>query len=72
MHTVYHEAEWEEGGGGDRRGGKGDKQIIRWENTVANLSLCMDPNDPLTYGPVLELHHQIMSMLGGHGGWLER
>ena len=32
----------------------------------------MDPNDPLAYAPGLEIHHPTMSMLGGHGGQLER
>ena len=59
------------GGGGYRWGGKGDRKIISWEDTVSNLILWVEPNSPLTYGPLLELHHPVMSMLGGNGGWLE-
>ena len=60
-----------------RRGGgvwDGDEygRLIRWEYNVANLILGTYPNNPLDYSPVLELCHQIMSMLGGHGGQLER
>ena len=39
---------------------------------MANTSLGTEHNAPLTYAPGLELHHPIMSMLGGHGGQLER
>ena len=65
-------------GGGTKRGGGGDRQdgdddgINRWEDTVSNVILGTEHNDPLASAPVLELHHQIMSMLGGHRGWLER
>ena len=31
-----------------------------------------EPNDPLAYAPVLEHHHLIMSMLGGHRCRLDR
>ena len=31
----------------------------------------MEPSDPLYYAPVLEFHHPIMSMPGGHGGQLD-
>ena len=59
------------GGGGDRKDGNIDGRLIRWEYTAANVILGMEPNDPLAYAPGLEFHHQIMSMLGGNGGWLE-
>ena len=39
---------------------------------VKNLTLGMEPNDPLTYAPGLELHHPITSKLGNPGGRLER
>ena len=32
----------------------------------------MEPNSPLAYDPVLELHHLIIIKLGICGGWLER
>ena len=37
---------------------------------VTNITLGMDPNAPLAYAPGLELHHPIMSNLGGHRGQL--
>ena len=43
-----------------------------WDDTVTNLILGTEPNYPLAYDPGLELHHPIMSMIGGHGGRLER
>ena len=46
--------------------------MIRFEDTVANVILGTEPNAPLAYAPVLELHHPIMSMLGGHRGQLVR
>ena len=42
-----------------------------YEDTVANAILKMKPIVLLAYAPVLELHHQIMSMPGGNGGRLE-
>ena len=74
MQTVDREAELEEGGGGDRQEGYryGDGQIIRWQDIVANLILGTEPNDLFAYAPRLELHHPIMSMLGGHRGRVER
>ena len=59
------------GGGGDGRYGNIDRQLIRWEDNVSNLILGTDPNDPLAYDTGLELHHPIMSMLGGHVYQLE-
>ena len=59
-----------EGGGGDGQDDGGDGQLICWEDTVANIILGTDPNNPLAYAPGLELHHPIMSMIGGHGGRL--
>ena len=35
-------------------------------------TLGMDPNAPLAYAPGSELHHPTMSVLGGHGGQLDR
>ena len=43
-----------------------------WEYNVANLILGTDPNAPLIYAPVLELHNPILIILGGRGGQLER
>ena len=41
--------------------------LNRWEDNAANLILGMVPNVPLAYTPGLELHHQIISTLGGYG-----
>ena len=38
------------------------------EDTVVNITLGTEPNSPLSYAPVLELRHPIMSNLGEHGG----
>ena len=42
-----------------------------WEDTVANVILGTEPNDPLSYSLVLEIHQRIMSMLVGNGFRLE-
>ena len=55
------------GGGGDRRDGDENGQLIRWEYTVAKIILGAEPNSPLAYATGLELHHPIMSMLEGNG-----
>ena len=52
--------------GGDGRDGYGYRQLIMWEYTVSNVILGMEPNAPLVYAPVLEIHQPIMSMLGGN------
>ena len=39
-------------------------------DTVENLILGTEPNYPLSSYMGLEIHHPIMSMLGGHRGWL--
>ena len=59
-------------GGGDRQYGNGYGQLIRWEDTVANVFLGTEPNPHIAYNPGLELHHLIMSMLGGHRRQLDR
>ena len=66
-------------GGTDRRVGRygqdGDRDrggLNWWEDTIANIILGMETNAPLASAPGLELHHPITSMLGGHGGQLER
>ena len=38
---------------------------------MANVILGTEPNDPLTYAPGSELHHPIVSMLGGNRRRLE-
>ena len=60
-----------EGGGGYGRDGDG-KGINRWEDTVENIILGIEPNATLENTPGLEIHHLIMSILGGNGGRLER
>ena len=72
MRTEYWESEQTEGGGGDGRDGNEDRQISSYDYTMANVILGTDPNAPLAYDPELEPHHPIVSMLGGHVGWLER
>ena len=57
------------GGGGDGPDGDG---LNWWEDTVEDLILGTEHNNPLVYAPVLEHHQPIMSMIGGHGGRLER
>ena len=59
------------GGGWDGQYGDGDG-LNWWENNVVNIILGTESNSPLAYAPVLELHHIIISTLGGHGGQLER
>ena len=43
-----------------------------WEDNIAHVTLGTEPNDPLAYALVLELHHPTMSKLGDTGGRLER
>ena len=59
------------GGGGDGCDSHGDR-LNRWEDIVAKKNLGMEPNAPLAYAYILELHYPSMSMLGGQGDWLER
>ena len=60
------------------RGGEQDKDVyryrrlIRWEDTVAKVILGTEPNDPLVYATLLEIHYLIMSMRWGQGGQLKR
>ena len=60
------------GGGGGRQDGDGCGQLIRWEDTVANAILGTEPNDPLVYAPVLELHLPIFIIIVEYGGQLEK
>ena len=59
-----------EGGDGHDRYKDGDR-LNRWEDTVANVTLGTEPNSHLASAPGLELHHLIMSIIGGHGGRLD-
>ena len=43
-----------------------------WEDNVANVTLDVEPNAPLAYDLLLELHHPIVSTLGKHIGRLDR
>ena len=57
----------------DRYGdGYGYGQLTRWEDTVIKVILGTEPNAPFAYAIGFERHHLIMSMLGGHGGRLDR
>ena len=60
------------GGGGDGRDGYGDRWKIRWEDAAANVILGIEHNASLAYDMGLKSHHPIISMLGGHGGQLDR
>ena len=44
----------------------------RYGYRVTHVTLVIYLNAPLSYDTLLELHHPIMSNLGGHGGRLER
>ena len=59
-------------GGGDRRDVDIDGQIIRREDTLEKAILETEPNATIAYALGLETHQPIMSMLGGHGGRLDR
>ena len=65
-------------GGGTDRGGAGYKQdgyrdgLSRWEDNIAHINLGTEPNDPLAYALVLELHHPIITKVGEHKFRLER
>ena len=60
------------GGGEDTHGTETYRQLIMWEDTVANITLGTNHNASLAYVPGLELHHQTISTLGAHGVQLER
>ena len=49
-----------------------DTDYIGGEDTVENLILREEPNAPLESALGLELHHPIMSMLGGNGVQIKR
>ena len=57
------------GGGGGGDGGYDNKygQLIRLYDNASNVILGIEHNCPLDYDPGLELHHPIMSILGGNG-----
>ena len=59
-------------GGGDRKYINVYRRLIRWQYTVANEILGMEPNNPLAYAPRFELHNPIMSIIGGHRGRIDR
>ena len=54
------------GGRGESNAGGATCRLI-----VTNLTLRKYNNTPLAYTLGLELHHPIMSKIGGHGGQLE-
>ena len=57
-------------GGGDGRDFYRDG-LNRWEDNSENVILWTDPNEPPASAPGLELHHPLMSMLGGNGVLLD-
>ena len=58
--------------GGDGRDRDGDGRLIKWEYTVADITLDTEHNAPFAHALVLEIHHPIMITLGAHGGKLDR
>ena len=61
------------GGVTDRGGGEDGRYrdgFHWWEDNIAQITLGADPNAPIAYAPVLEIHHPIMSMLLDPGGCL--
>ena len=52
--------------------GDGDRRLIKWEDTAANITLGTETNYPLAYDPGLKTHHPIMSTLGSHKVQLDR
>ena len=60
------------GGGGDGQDVDRDGRVIKLKDTISNVILGTKPNSPLTYAPLLKIHHPIMSIIGGEIGWLER
>ena len=60
------------GGGGDGQDRDNNGRLLKWEDTVANITLGKEHNAPLAYALGLEHHHMIMSTLGYHGSQLER
>ena len=60
------------GGGGDGRDRYGDRRLIKWEDTVANITLGKYHNALFASTPGSELHHPTMSTLGENRGQLER
>ena len=57
--------------GGTDRGGGGDGRdrdgygLNQWGYNVAQINLGKEPNTPLAYPLVMEIHHLIMSKIGG-------
>ena len=58
------------GGGAQSRGGGGSEDC--GNNVVTLKILEMEPSSPLSSGLGVELHHRILSMLGGHGSRVYR
>ena len=52
-------------------GGEGGGLLTKWEDNLENAILGAEPNAPLDYSLVLEIHHPIISMSGGNGGKLD-
>ena len=71
MQTESLEAEQTKGGGGGVRYIYG-YELSQWEDNVAKLTFGTKSNAPISYDPLLEHHHHIMSKLGDPRGWLER
>ena len=70
--TETRTEEHAEGGIGNGWDVDGNIQQIKWEDTVKNTTLGMEPNAPLAYSTVLKIHQPNMSTLGAHRGQLDR
>ena len=57
-------------GDGDRDRDRDRDGISRWDDNVAHITLCTEPNYPPAYAPGLEHQRVIMSTLGDTGGQL--
>ena len=69
MQMAVQQAEQIEGKEEDKQGTEttADDQLSE-EDTVVNMTLGKQPNAPLTYALVLEIHQPNMSKFGDHGG----
>ena len=72
MSTVAREAEQMGGEEETDRPETSTDDQLSGEDTVVNITLGTDHNDPFAYAPRLEIHHPIMSILGAHRGQLGR
>ena len=53
-------------------GGRGGDRVLDGGYCIVCNTLMTEPSAPLAYDPGSEHQHPNMSILGGHGGWLEK